>query len=239
MNKTWSVYIHINKVNSKKYIGITSQDPEYRWGINGSRYKKGVFRNAINKYGWDSFDHIILCSGKSEEEAKEIEKYLIRICDSKVPHGYNMTDGGDGTLGAEMSPEARAKIGEASKKLWQDDAYRKRIIENRHKPDSTYQSEEFKKKISGLVSGDKNPNYNNHWSDEQKESLRQKQKSNPMYNNETNPNAKKIRCIETGEIFACMKYAQERFGLKSTGSFTSAIKKGKTAAGFHWEYVDQ
>lgn len=239
MSKNWSVYIHINRINSKKYIGITGYDPGYRWGSNGSRYKKGAFRNAINKYGWDSFDHIILCSGKSEEEAKEIEKYLIRVCNSKVPNGYNMTDGGDGTSGIELTDETKSKIGKASKKMWQDESFRKRAIENRHRPDSAYQSEEFKKKISNLVSGDKNPNYNNRWSGEQKEALRQKQKRNPMYNNETNPNAKKIRCVETGEIFACMKYAQERFGLKSTGSFTAAIKKGKTAAGFHWEYVDQ
>ena len=239
MSKTWSVYIHINKINSKKYIGITSQDPERRWGVKGSRYKKGAFKNAIKKYGWDSFYHIVLCSNKSKEEAKEIEKYLIHICNSKAPYGYNMTDGGDGTSGFEMLKETRTKISEASRKLWQDDDYKKRIIGNRHKSDSTYQSKEFKEKISKLVSGENNPNYNNHWSNEQKESLRQKQKDNPMYKNETNPNAKQIRCIETGEIFACMKYAQERFGLKSTGSFTSAIKNGKTAAGFHWEYVDK
>lgn len=239
MNKNWSVYIHINKINSKKYIGITSQDPEYRWGNNGSRYKKGAFKNAINKYGWDSFYHIILCSNKSEEEAKEIEKYLIWVCDSKVPNGYNMTLGGDGTVGAELSEETKAKISLASKKLWENDEFKQKMIEDRHKEDSIYQSKEFKDKISKLVSGEKNPNYNNHWTDEQKESLRQKQKKNPIYKNETNPNAKKIRCIETGEVFACMKYAQARFGLKSTGSFTAAIKKSKTAAGFHWEYVDQ
>lgn len=73
--KTYCVYMHENKINHKKYIGMTGQDPELRWR-KGANYKESVaFWKAIQKYGWDGFDHIILVSGLTREEAcdKEIE----------------------------------------------------------------------------------------------------------------------------------------------------------------------
>ena len=72
----WTVYIHTNKENGKVYIGITGQTVERRWRSDGSGYKKCLlFYRAIQKYGWDNFNHIVLLENISEECAKEIEKY--------------------------------------------------------------------------------------------------------------------------------------------------------------------
>ena len=35
----YTVYQHKNKINGKIYIGITMQEPEKRWGVNGRNYK--------------------------------------------------------------------------------------------------------------------------------------------------------------------------------------------------------
>lgn len=44
----YTVYEHINKINGKKYIGITSQNPERRWGNNRNGYKSSpYFYSAI------------------------------------------------------------------------------------------------------------------------------------------------------------------------------------------------
>lgn len=93
----FTVYMHVNKANQKKYIGITSQKPEARWGPNGRHYSNQYFAKAIKKYGWDGFDHFILCEGLEEDEAKEMEIALIaKHSSNDSDFGYNCTIGGDG-----------------------------------------------------------------------------------------------------------------------------------------------
>ena len=84
------VYMHKNKTNNKVYIGITKQKPEYRWN-DGNGYKTQLFYKAIKKYGWENFEHIILCKqlSKKEAELKEVElikKYKSHCCE----YGYNV-----------------------------------------------------------------------------------------------------------------------------------------------------
>lgn len=91
------VYEHINKINGKRYIGITkSANPNRRW-INGNGYKQNLhFYNAIKKYGWDNFEHIVIAENLSKEMACAWEVALIAQYESNNKNkGYNITDGGD------------------------------------------------------------------------------------------------------------------------------------------------
>lgn len=236
MKKNWVVYMHTNIINDKKYIGITHQKPERRWR-NGNGYHNGCFEKAILKYGWDNFIHTILEKNLTFDEAKIKEQFYIKFYNTKPPNGYNLTDGGEGTLNWKPSEEFKKQISKIQKAIWTDE-YKKQTSKKRKSPDSVYQSSEFKQKISSIVSGVNNPNYGNKWTDEQTENLRQKQKRNPIYKNENNPNAKRIMCIETSEIFNCIKYAKEKYNIKSDGSLTVALKnQNRTAAGLHWKYL--
>lgn len=87
--------MHINKQNGKRYIGITKQKVNRRWSV--SRYKQcKAFYNAVLKYGWDNFEHIILEDNLSKLEAyqKEIE-YISKYNTTNRKYGYNITFGGD------------------------------------------------------------------------------------------------------------------------------------------------
>lgn len=116
--KPWRVYVHINKANGKRYVGVTSKpNPNHRWS-NGLGYKENThFYAAIQKYGWNNFEHIILAEGLTEQEAKEMEKQLIAEWNTQNrEYGYNMTSGGDGTPGFYPSEETRMKLSIARRK---------------------------------------------------------------------------------------------------------------------------
>lgn len=112
MDKTWTVYVHKNKTNGKRYVGITSKPkPEHRWNSGRGYSENSYFYAAIQKYGWNGFEHIILATGMDEESAKIAECNLIKFWNTKDRlFGYNMTTGGDGTPGYHPSEETRAKL---------------------------------------------------------------------------------------------------------------------------------
>lgn len=86
----YSVYKHTNLINHKSYIGITSQKCENRWGINGKGYElQPKFYHAIQKYGWDNFQHDILYTNLNKETALKIEADLIKTYDT-IENGYNV-----------------------------------------------------------------------------------------------------------------------------------------------------
>lgn len=110
-NNIWTVYVHVNKSNGKMYVGITSQKVENRW-LNGAGYLQcPKFHNAINKYGWDGFDHEIIAERLTESEAKNFEKTLIsKLNTQSDKYGYNMSAGGDGIYGYKHTDETKEKL---------------------------------------------------------------------------------------------------------------------------------
>lgn len=94
MEEKFTVYSHVNKVTNTTYAGITKRDPKVRWA-NGFGYKNNpYFWRAIVKYGWKGFNHNILFTNLSKEEAINKEEELIRYYKS-IRLSYNISDGRD------------------------------------------------------------------------------------------------------------------------------------------------
>ena len=98
----YCVYEHVFP-NGKRYIGITRNDPEYRFMTNGNGYstQKKMF-NAIKKYGWDNIQHNVIVDGLTNAQANIIEKYLIKSLNT-IQNGYNTSIGGDSILGVYLN----------------------------------------------------------------------------------------------------------------------------------------
>lgn len=103
------IYKAQNKINGKLYIGQTSKTLEERikahlW--NNQTY----FQRALRKYGVQSFDWSTVDSSEDRDVLNDKEEYWISYFNSKVPNGYNITDGGDGVIGLREGPNKGRKF---------------------------------------------------------------------------------------------------------------------------------
>lgn len=164
-NDVYCVYVHINKTNSKMYVGQTCKIPQKRWD-NGNGYKnQPYFWKAIQKYGWNNFEHDIVASNLTKDEADNFEKLLIKKLNLLDPaYGYNLREGGSH---GRLSEEHKQKISESN-------SGEKHYMYGKHLADET------KKKISDTHIGEKNNFYGKRHSDESKRKI---SKANKGVNN--------------------------------------------------------
>lgn len=98
------VYITVNKINKKIYIGVHKVIGD-RWDFyigdgvytnKPSSYKKSktLFQRAVNKYGVDAFVRITLYEFKTEIEALKKEEEIVNEAFLKRKDVYNMVLGG-------------------------------------------------------------------------------------------------------------------------------------------------
>lgn len=218
----YTVYQHKNKINGKIYIDITMQVPEHRWR-HGEGYKSSPhFYAAIQKYGWDNFEHNILFQGLTKEEACLKEQQLIKKYNSMDrQYGYNSTSGGDiftmneetkqkiskalmgnkNNLGYPCPPEKRKKISEAQKgrKL----------------------TEEYKLKLSEAAKKRHTP-----CSEQAKEAIRKASHKKPVY------------CVELNTVFESVQKCARQIGAEATSVSKVCKGKGHTVKGYHLKYYD-
>lgn len=111
------VYLITNLVNGKKYVGQSVKTLSKRWGIHKAYAAKGssfYFHRAIKKYGHENFCTQILFITQDASLCSLIEKTMIKYYETRdTRYGYNLTDGGEGTLGRVLSQETKDKISRA------------------------------------------------------------------------------------------------------------------------------
>lgn len=130
------IYLIINLINGKKYVGQTINLKNRIRGHRGG-YGNSLIAKAIRKHGWENFAVVILEQEiDTHEKLNELEILHIHREKSMVEHGgYNLCTGGSGTsgfkpscetkekqraskIGKKLSPEHRLKIGEGNR-LWE------------------------------------------------------------------------------------------------------------------------
>lgn len=121
------IYRATNTINGKVYVGKTTEWPrrKERHIYDAKQGDDCIFHRAINRYGEESFVWDILCELDTENIdcanhwCKAMEITHIALNHSYVgqypTHGYNMTIGGEGTLGLTRSEKTKAKMSASQK----------------------------------------------------------------------------------------------------------------------------
>lgn len=204
--RNYLVYCHTSP-SGKRYVGITGTSAEQRWS-NGSGYKKNFyFYRAIQKYGWDSFQHTILFEGLTLEEAKYIEIRLIKewnLTDKQF--GYNLREGGDGSF----TIESRMKM--SASRIGNKNCAGRMIPEE--------QRIKISNSLKAYYSTHPNPFKGKHHREETKEKLRAREvtaetrarmrKNHADVSGKANPSAKPVVQLSlAGEIIKRYDYASQ------------------------------
>lgn len=222
------VYCHTNKKNGKKYFGITSQKPEKRWA-NGRGYKDNEhFSNSIKKYGWDGFEHEILFTNLTIDQASCMEINLIRMHNTtNVDFGYNKSFGGECNRGG-ITEETRKKLSYASSHI--SESTREKHRQNLIKRNKT---EEHRKAVSDSAKRRKKEiteNFSKYWHLPRSEETKEKLKI---------AHQKRVVCIETGQIFDSITLAAKTLGLTRNAVGNVLNGYSVSAKGYHFAFCDE
>lgn len=224
--KKYCVYCHTNKVNGKKYVGITSQKPENRWR-NGNGYRNNEhFWRAIKKYKWHNFSHEILYTNLTKNEAEKIEIELIKELKTfEKDKGYNIELGGNATK--TVAEETKRKISRALKGHECSLETKRKISKaNIGKPNANkgkkMSAETIEKNRLSHI-GQKAWNKGRPWSEEEKAKC----------------NGKSVVCVETGIFYKTAHEANKLTGIDFSSICKCRRGKAKTAGGYHWVTAEE
>lgn len=130
------LYLITNKINGKRYVGQhVGNDLQAYWlrnvylAQNGYQGKRLLYR-AVRKHGPENFDVEVLTFVETKEELDRYEIGLIAHLDLCNPEkGYNLTQGGGGSLGFNPDEETREKMSKSHIGLKMPDSHRRKLSE--------------------------------------------------------------------------------------------------------------
>jgi group I intron endonuclease len=188
------IYLVTNKLNGKQYVGQTTV----------ARNKVGhglIVTEAYKKHGKDNFNYEPICKNINNRNTLNfIERFWIKVIDSRFPNGYNIEAGGSNkgivaestkeklrvaNLGKKVSNETKAKIALSSTGRYPSEETKAKLKVARSKqiPPMLGKTtkEETKKLLSQLRMGDKNPMYGKTITEEHRAKLKKNSAKNKYW----------------------------------------------------------
>lgn len=167
-------------------------------------------------------------SNKNRNVSEETKKKISEANSGERHHCY----------GKHLSEETKNKISETNKGRKHSEETKAKISETKigckNHFYGKHHSEETKEKLSKANRGENNHNYGKHLSEETKRKI-----SNSRKGVSNTSRKRKVRCIETGEVYESVTCAGKEIGISYSNISSVCNGKAKTAGGYHWEYVEE
>lgn len=258
MGYIYQIYCDLENIKSV-YIGKTNRSVEERFQehLEEARHNRRNFKfyNAIRKYGQEHFHYIIL-GNYTDEELNQWEIYWIEYYNSFLD-GWNSTAGGDGNIiwtdemkekhseimkeyytQHPISQEQKNKQSKTMKANWSNPDFQKKMKEAHQKAFAEHPERKAAQSQRNIE------RYKDPSAREISRQAQLKRWSDPEEHTKASQShikshGKKVRCIETGEIYSCIADANEAHGKSRKSSAISSCLRGanKTAHGYHWELI--
>lgn len=225
------IYLWRNLVNYKVYVGQAQnfyrRMTEY---IKGNEDERLIGR-AINKYGLDNFEIVILEKDLPFEKLAEREMYWIKQYNSCIYFengwGYNATEGGEGSVGFKHTNETKRKLSELRKEsgfpivcVETGKVYKNAVVATEAVGG---------KSVSGIrecLNGNNMTAYGYHW-------RYLKDDNWQLRKNRCN---KAVVCVETNDIYESIREASRQTGINKCSIAECCRGTQKTAGGYHWKF---
>lgn len=248
-SKMGFIYKITNIINQKIYIGLTTKEKakeryyQHRYlARHLSSQDNSILHKAMAKEGLDNFSFEVI-EEIDNVKLPEREQYWIIYYNSKVPNGYNITDGGEGTSGFsrpqtleerekrrqsqlkffEEHPEARMNMSQKMKKRMEKPEEKQRLINA---------GKQFHKDNPGIFAGENNPFYGKHHTTETiakiKESSKQRYKPIAKLDKDS---------YEILQVYDGVKEAEKDLH-SSHGWLSKAARQDKVAYGYRWKFIE-
>ena len=243
------IYKITNNINNKQYIGQTIKKrpsdrfSQHRYAARHPESEKHppYLHKAMAKYGVENFSFEII----EEVENSKLnirEQWWISQLNTLSPNGYNLTIGGEGTQGFSrpqtieerekrqqsnksyyaQHPEIKQQIGERTKKLWENEEYRKKVTDG---------NKLFAQNHPNLNKGSNNPMYGKHHTEEALKKIRDHAATQKTKIIQLNKDT-----LEEIQVFDGIRDAEKALGV-SHGWISKAAKANKIAYGYRWKIV--
>lgn len=246
------IYLITDNRNGMQYVGQSKRKSAY--------YTSSVIINRIlkknGKIAKEFLKREIVVQGNFNEILlNELERHYIRLFNTKHPHGYNLTDGGEGNKNPTV--EERKRKSDHRTRLWKDPGFRSRVVPliqeankkrrsikgmRRNYETTDKQREHNRTKFTIPRLGVLNGNYGNKWTASQRLAFSIKKKkmiaegkivvskgSDHYLYGQPSPNRKPVRLItqDSGKILDFNSQTEVASFLKlSIGRVGSLIKRG-------------
>lgn len=243
------IYKITNQLNGMIYVGLTTKErptdrfSQHRYLARHCEQEKNIsyLHRAMAENGIDNFSFEVI-EEVDNNILNEREQYWIAFYNCLAPNGYNLTKGGEGTLGYSRSqtveerikrknsnkqfyidhPEAIEKCREQAKELWKDELYRQKVTESNKK---------FYAEHPDKFRGENNPFYGKHHTEESLKKIKEASKKRQL------PIAQLDKdTLETIKIYDGVKEAEKALNV-SHGWISKAARQDKVAYGFRWKFI--